>query len=182
MKKIFYIGIPLIIIAVLVFIYFYSKKQTPEQPATNQKTTAPVSLPTSTPSNNKTTDPITKLENSSEGKIIYNTASGNVTLNNFAKNSEIADNGIVYPVDKKNYNIGYNSTSKEFIITLLVNSNIENTRKEAEADLLTSLGISKEDACKLKVFLYVSAAITTDKSQSQNHGLFFCPGSITFPN
>lgn len=172
MKKILLFGIPAILIIILIYFFVFRNKNTTEQGTATKEIATPVSLPASN----------TKLESTNEGKLIYKASSGNISMNNFAKNAEIADNGVIYLVDKENYNIGYNSTSKEFIITLLVNNNIENTRKEAESDLLASLDISKEDACKLKVYLYVSAAITTDKSFSQNHGLFFCPGSITFPN
>lgn len=185
MKKILLIGIPILLVIVsLLYIFIFRNKTTTDQSNTGATTTNSVSLPPSTPSinTNKATDPTTKLENASGEKLLYDSSSGKITVDNFAKNGKIAPNGVIYFADKNNYNIGYNSTSKEFIITLLVKINIESARKEAESDLLSSLGIAKEDACKLKVFLYVSAALTTDNSLSQNHGLSFCPGSKFFPN
>lgn len=182
MKKIFYIGIPIIIIITVFLFFLFRKNPTNNQISTGEKTTPSVSLPPSTSNANKTTDPITKLERTDTGKLAEKTSSGTVEINNFAKGAEIGDNGVIYPTIKKNYNIGYNSTDDEFIITLLTTENIEATRKEAENDLLVDLGITKNDACKLKIFLYVSAALTEDKSLSENHGLSFCPGSKSFPN
>lgn len=182
MKKILLFGIPSLLIIVLAYFFVFRDKPTTEQSDAGATPSSVSSLPASTPSNNKTINPITNLENTPGGKLLYDSSSGKVAINNFTKNAEIADSGVIYPVDEKNYNIGYNSTSKEFIITLLVNNNIESSRREAENDLLSALDISKEDACKIKVYLYVSAALTKDDSLSQNHGLSFCPGSTTFPN
>ena len=116
----------------------------------------------------------------SEVKIKIKTETKEIPVNNFRKNAEVIENGAEYFVDKEEYNASYYPPNNEFVVTLLANQDIENIRKEAESDFINALGISKEDACKLKVFLYVSAALTTDKSLYQNHGFSFCPGSKTF--
>jgi len=115
-----------------------------------------------------------------EGKIPIKTSTGKVFVNDFRKNAEVASSGVLYFVEKNEYNIAYNSTGNEFILTLLVNKDIEKTRGAMENDFINSLGISREDACKLNVYLYVSAAV--DNKLSGNHGLSFCTGSQSFPN
>jgi hypothetical protein len=184
MKKILYIVVPLVVIAILIFVFLFQRKQKIKQSnignAPSGSVSLPASLPAPTPENKGISDPVTGLELTTDKKLLEETSSGQVKLNNFAKGAEIADNGIIYLIDKENYNIGYNSTSKEFIVTLLIAGDIEKTRTDAEKDLLDKLGISKEDACKINVYLYVSAALTEDKNLSQNHGLSFCPGSQSF--
>ncbi|MDP1845648.1 MAG: hypothetical protein Q8L09_02760 [Candidatus Moranbacteria bacterium] len=180
MKKILYVVVPLIVVTALLFVFLFQRKQKAEQSNISNDSSLPASLPAPTPESTGFADPITGLKLTDDKKLLEETPSGRVKLNNFARNAEIADNGIIYPIDKENYNIGYNSTSKEFIVTLLVASDIEKARADAENDLLAVLGISKEDACKINVYLYVSAALTEDKSLSQNHGLSFCPGGQSF--
>jgi hypothetical protein len=113
-------------------------------------------------------------------KININTGSGTISVNNFKKKSQVLENGFYLFVDKEKYNISYDPQYDGFIVTLLVNQDIENTRKEAENDLINSLEISEEDACKLNVFLYVSAALTTNEDLYQNHGLGFCSDGKKF--
>ncbi len=181
MKKYLIIGVPIILLIAVVSFLLLHKNATDTETVPQENKAAPVSLPSST-ANDKTTESVPVLGRTDAGKLVENTTSGPVTINDFVKGAEVADNGVIYPVIKKNYSIGYNSTDDEFIITLLATDGIEATRKEAENDLLAGLGIAKDDACKLKTFLYVSAALTTDDSLSRNHGLSFCPGSKPFPN
>lgn len=181
MKKVLYIAIPLILIIFLSVFFLSQRKGAVKQSSENGPPSEPATLPPSTPENRpQSADPITKLEVTSDDKLLQDTPSGPVQIKNFAKLAEKGDNGIIYPVDKKNYNIGYNPTSQEFIVTLLATNNIEDVRQDAENDLLEALGISRTDACKLNVYLYISAALTENTALSQNHGLSFCPGSQSF--
>lgn len=184
MKKVFiFVALALIIIiaAILILISQKNKQSStlntmqgiiPSLPSGGTASTTPTSSANSTNTSSG--------EAPSGEKITVKGQTGKVSVNDFKKNAEVASSGVIYFVDKKEYNIAYNSTSSEFIMTLLVNTNIESTRKDAENDLLSSLGISQQDACKLRVYLYVSAAI--NKNLSDNHGLSFCPGSKFFPN
>jgi len=181
MKKILYIAIPLIILVILSLFLISQRKKVTDQPNSEADVSDPAALPESTPGNQpQSIDPVTSLEKTSNDQLLQDTPSGQVKINNFAKMAEQADNGIIYLIDKNNYNIGYNPTSQEYIVTLLVTKNIEEIRQNAENDLLNSLGISRIDACKLNVYLYVSAALTKDDKMSQNHGLSFCPGNQLF--
>jgi uncharacterized membrane protein len=130
--------------------------------------------------NNTTNQESNSNESTNAEKITIKTTTGEISVNNFRKNAEVIENGNEYFVDKDKYNISYDPSYQGFIATLLVNQDIENTRKEAENDFINALGISQEDACKLKVFLYVSAALTDNEELYQNHGLSFCPGAKTF--
>jgi hypothetical protein len=173
MKKFLYFAVPIfLVLAVATAIYFYyaSKKQQTSSPPTNGQ-----AVPFDT-GQNKSSLPVTNQKN----EITIKSKSGNITVKNFEKNAEATSNGLFYFADNKSYNIAFNPTTNEFIVTLLINQEIEKTRKEAENELISALGISQQDACKLKVFLYVSAAIN-DKL-STNHNLSFCPENISFPN
>jgi hypothetical protein len=194
-KLLLFVIIPIIvaiIIIVLVFLGVKSKKA--GQNSAQQPTGAPAQLPESTEAaggsaNQSPTGQgnatgtgavISGPATSKNGRLEISTPSGQIAVNDFYKGAEITSSGVVYFADKETYNIAYNSTGNEFIVTLLVNKNIESVRKEAEAELLAKLGASRDDACKLKVYLYVSAAVSA--SLSQNHGLSFCPESQSFPN
>ncbi|OGI25075.1 MAG: hypothetical protein A3J76_02475 [Candidatus Moranbacteria bacterium RBG_13_45_13] len=163
-KKLLYFAIPVLLLVIIgVFLLAFRGNKTGKQGTDTESSSVSTS--------NKSPD-------ANNDKITIETPSGEVTLNNFKKNAEVSSSGVLYFIDKDKYNIGYNPTSQEFIVTLLVGENVENTRKDAESDLLNSLGVSRGNACKLNVFLYVSAAI--NKNLSQNHGLSSCPDSQPF--
>lgn len=168
-KKIFYLIIILLLIIIGTAVILSRSNKNAKQNAQEQNT--------SSSNANVSTD---NSQSSNKDTLTIKTPSGNVVTKDFEKNAEVSSSGVIYFVDREGYNIGYNSTSNEFIVTLLVGKNVESVRKDAENDLLTSLGISQQDACKLSVFLYVSAAV--NESLSQNHGLSFCPDSLAFPN
>jgi hypothetical protein len=182
MKKYLIISGLAVIVIIAVVIFSISRKNSSNDQIGDKETyNSPISLPSSN-QNNRPIDPVTQLKPTGDNKLVENTPSGLVTMNDFSKGAEIEPNGVIYPVFREHYNIGYNSTDHEFIVTLTVNNNIEAVRKNAENDLISSLGISKDDACKLKVYLYVSAGVTENNSLTQNHGLSFCAGSQSFPN
>lgn len=111
--------------------------------------------------------------------VVIGTAQGGVTVNNFYKNAEYItqDQQTVAMKDTSDYGIAYNVGDSSFVIVLLSNP-LETARQAAEAAFLSSLGISKQDACKLTVYEGIPAAVS-DQYVGENFPLSFCGGSST---
>ncbi|MCX6762757.1 MAG: hypothetical protein NT093_03160 [Candidatus Moranbacteria bacterium] len=78
-----------------------------------------------------------------------------------------------------NYEIVYLANSKSFVISLS-GINLADSRSQAEQAFLDSLGVSKEDACKLTVSLGV-APEANKNAAGKNYGLSFCPNGKPLP-
>lgn len=168
MKKIFIFIIILLIIilASAAYLYFLQKKQT----TVNQSNPAVPNSPEA-PQPNTTAD-----------KITISTSQGDVTINNIEKNpvKSIAYDGSVLFRETSDYDMYFYPPDNGFVITLM-NSDLEKTRSEAENDFLGALGVSKDQACELKVTLNVPFDIS-QKAAGKNYGLSFCPNGKPFPN
>jgi len=179
-KIIFYVLVPAFFIIAIGTLFILNRNKKATNNTTVNQDNGIVYYNGQSIQNNPAGSSLEVNNTANEEKIKIKTASGEISVNNFRKNADVIENGAEYFVDKEKYNVFYYSPNNEFAVTLLVNQDIENTRKEAESDFINALGISKEDACRLKIILYVSAALTTNSDLYQNHGLSFCSGSKTF--
>jgi len=93
----------------------------------------------------------------------------------------VIDSHNVVLTEKPAYQILYfhYPDGESFLISIL-NPDLENTRQTAESELISKLGISKEQACNLNVSVSVSKDASV-KAAGQNYGLSFCPDGKPFP-
>lgn len=106
--------------------------------------------------------------------ITLGTSEGNVTVDNFYQTAATTtpDGQTVVLQDQPDYMIVYNTDDSSFIISVLA-APLEQSREAAEAALLAQLGISKTDACKLKVSEGVPI-YASDEYPGVNFPLSFC--------
>jgi hypothetical protein len=83
-------------------------------------------------------------------KIVMQTATGAITVNNFYIEAKQGDDGTAILRQTDDYFISYMPTDGSFWIAL-IGSQIELIRPAAEKDFLSILGISQRDACRLSV-------------------------------
>jgi hypothetical protein len=112
--------------------------------------------------------------------IIIRTAKGDVNIKNIYKNplQHLSANGVAF-ADNSDYYMAYYPEDQGFLI-VIQNKDIQFSRQKAEADFLTILEISKDDACKLKVSLTVPFDVDENASGGNYH-LSFCPNGTVFP-
>ncbi|MFA6106061.1 MAG: hypothetical protein WC745_00065 [Patescibacteria group bacterium] len=103
---------------------------------------------------------------------------GMIKVNDFRKGSEKLLYGMYFLDENQNYTITYYVPGNLFGITIN-NSEVKKTRSRLEKDLLKILGITKSDACKLKVSMFVPAYVN-EQYAGTNYGLSFCPDGIPF--
>ncbi len=123
--------------------------------------------------------------------ISLQTNQGVVTMKNFYNEAAAVNQATVFLRidfrDTYHYEMGYNRQNSTFYIMLDTYSLADaiEYRSVAEDDFLNLMGISKSDACKLRVDLRVNPTYVTagnypiDLAQ-MNYGLSFCPGSVGF--
>jgi hypothetical protein len=109
--------------------------------------------------------------------LTLGTSEGNVTVNNFYNNPVFItqDQQTVVLAQSSTYSIVYNVSDSSFTISLL-SAPFSAARQAAEAALLSSLGISQQDACKLKVSEGVPISVS-DEYPGENFPLSFCGSS-----
>ena len=113
-------------------------------------------------------------------KITIKSPDGKVKIDNIYKNKidKLTQNDITF-IQSDNFQIYYYPENLWFSITLL-GYNLNKSRTEAEKKFLDTLGITKEQACKLHVNLGVPYSINSETS-GQNYGLSFCSDSLSLP-
>lgn len=112
-------------------------------------------------------------------KIILESPKGSVVTTNFLKNLP-SDTLIHQLADTEDYNIAYFRKGNSFIISLF-NTPFGTSRKNAEQELLSKLGISQQEACNLSIRVTVPQSydlIAGTNYSGRDLGLSFCPGSI----
>lgn len=182
-----FISILGIVFLLLVFYFlFFSPKN---QQSTNQNENETTDTLFDTSENTKTTPetnsfptlPEFSLPKKDDPSMTLSTVDGkNVVANNVYKNPiESLSNNAVAFVENEESHISFYPKNQGFLITI-IDSNIEKARQKAESDFLSSLGITKEDACKLNVDLGMPAWVN-DKAAGRNYGLSFCPNGKPFP-
>lgn len=165
MKKIYYILFPLFIV-LLAFAWYSTIQKKNIQRINQQQNVSP-------PQN--FTEPSV-----SDEKMTISTSGGNVSVNNLYKNpiAKLYHNGVLF-LQTPDFEMSFYPDDQGFIISLL-NPDLEKARAEAEKSFLETLGISKEQACLLKISLGVTADIN-EKAAGKNYGLSFCPSGKPFP-
>lgn len=105
--------------------------------------------------------------------ITIGTAHGSVTMKNFYKNAAIVSPGEgALIIDNAAYDVSYSAYDSSFAISLL-QTPVMSSRAAASTAFLQSLGISEQDACKLKVT--VEAPVSIDPQNAGiDLGLSFC--------
>lgn len=91
---------------------------------------------------------------------------------------DLSDGGVTF-TENDNFISSFYPEDQGFIITI-TNPNIQQGREEAEQNFLFYLGITKEQACKLRVDLGVPAFVN-GPAAGKNYGLSFCPNGKPFP-
>lgn len=147
-----------------------SSSQTNTQ--TNQQNQLPV-----VPINN--TPPFV-MPGSDSDKMTISTDSGSININNLYKNpaEKLSMDGVSFDKNSDHL-LSFYPQHQGFIITI-TNPDIEKGRTDAENAFLKDLGITKEQACSLRVTLNVPAYVN-DAAAGRNYGLSFCPNGIPFP-
>ncbi len=112
--------------------------------------------------------------------MIINTSSGFVETNDVLINPEkvlAGDWGVVVKRTPQ-YSIVYYTADQGFVISI-EDVDVVSARSAVESNLISLLGISAEDACKLNVSLSVPRDVNTDLAGT-NYRLSFCPNGVAF--
>lgn len=122
-----------------------------------------------------TTSTVTNFPTSTT--VTIGTSQGSVTMNNFYKNPALVvpGGGTILIVTTSSYSLVYTVSDSSFTIAL-TSEPLAAARTAAEAGLLQALGISRADACRLNVSVYVPVSIDAERA-GINFGLSFCPGA-----
>ncbi len=166
-KKIIIIVAVIIVVAAAAYLFLMQKNPSPTGATGTTGTLPPVFVSTATvPSAFPTSSTIT-----------LGTNQGNVTTNNFYKNASYVtqDQQTVVIRQTPTYDINYNVSDSSFIISIL-SLPFDTARQAAEAEFLSALGISQQDACRLKVYEGVPAYVS-DQYIGQLFPLSFCATS-----
>ncbi|MDE2018842.1 MAG: hypothetical protein KGJ13_00670 [Patescibacteria group bacterium] len=88
--------------------------------------------------------------------IAIGTPHGTVTVNNFYKTTTLSEEEYLIFGKTPDYELLYNPNNGAFVVSISAGP-LSKTRPEAEAALLSALGIGKAEACKLSVTVGVAA-------------------------
>jgi len=153
-KKLLIISIIVLILIIWIVGYIISNKEKP----TEEIVLSPMPSPTSAP-----------YIPPQSSKIDVN----GVEVNNFYKNALMTqDDGYALFDQTTRYKIAYIPVDDSFLISITDNP-FETIRKEAEAAFILKLGITKEEACRLKVNISTNIRINPSYA-GQNFPLSFC--------
>lgn len=161
MKKTYYTLIPLFLVIVISSIYLLLAKKNIHQNVTSPKAFTE-------PSND-------------EEKMTISAGGSDIKINNLYKNpvSILNHSGVLFQ-QTSDFEMLFYSSDQGFIVSLL-NPDLKKVREEAEKAFLDTLGISKEQACLLKISLGTTADINLEAA-GQNYGLSFCPNGKPLPS
>lgn len=169
-KKILIITSVVLAVVVIFLLVLNKNKSAP----TKNSVPAPSNqLPTGTPTS-------FKMPAANDQKITVTTPQGNtIETNNVYKNSlyPLSQNGVAFH-DDLDYYAAFYPQDQGFLI-VIHNPDVKAAKIKAEADFLQILGITKEQACMLKVSVTIPRSVSEQLS-GKVYGLSFCPGVITF--
>lgn len=103
---------------------------------------------------------------------------GEILVSNFYKHALKTGENLVVIKEEPQYTIVHFPNDQGFIISLL-NQPMKTARETAEKDFLDALGITKEQACMLRVSLVIPRGVDYELS-GKNYHLSFCPNGIAF--
>lgn len=172
-KKVFITIIVLIIIAVAVF-FFIKGSSAPTGNMGGATGTLP--SPSTTTAVATATPIVSPPATAPTGDtLVLGTPYGSVAMNNFYKTAEISSDQKTAVIQQAPaYIIDYNVIDSSFTIGIL-SMPFDASRRAAETALLGSLGISEQEACKLKVYEGVPASVSgSGQYVGQIFPLSFC--------
>jgi hypothetical protein len=164
----------LVVLAIILSLlyFFYGNKNTQTQSVT--------------PDGNVSTFPVYPIipgekPSTTENQFEIKTKEGNVPINNIYKLPDatpVSGDGVNF---KKStyYLMAYYPKQQGFIIAIM-DPDLEKARKFAEEDFLSTLNITKDQACKLNVSMTVPSNVS-DVASGGNYHLSFCPNGKPFP-
>lgn len=167
MSKKFYIitlSVTIFISAALVYSFVYFKSRTKENIVQE--------APEGEKDNKYSLLPIEEL--SKKSKLSLQTEEETVDINNVYKDPirRLSKNGVEF-VKKENYVMDFYPEDEGFIISI-GNPDIFSALKEAESEFLNKLGVTEEQACKLKVSITIPVSVS-EKYGGGVYGFSFCP-------
>jgi len=112
-------------------------------------------------------------------ELTVDTITGPVTVDDFTKTpvEQVADTVIVARAAE--FEIAYFEKEQTFTV-LLLTTPLSSARLAAETALLEKLGVSKEEACRLKVSVMTIQSVD-EQLAGKEFGLSFCSGAATIP-
>lgn len=174
-------------IILLVALYFFWEilKSTPPEIIKRDSSAIPSNIK---PNINITPNPLPVSENkeplqTNEPKMTIRAQNNtSIAINDFYKSptAEIIDpQKDAYIVKTERYNLVYITVDQSFIISLF-GEDFQVSRDVAEKEFLNKLGITKDQACQLRVSVGVRS--TDMNIAGKEYGLSFCPNSRPVPN
>lgn len=168
MSKKFYlitIATTLVIAACIVSLFVYFRNRTQQD------------VISEIPEENKSSYELLPIgELAKKPSLDIQTEKGIVPINNIYKNpiEKLSKNGIAF-ANNNDYYIAYYPQDNGFLISIN-NPDVVTAERKAEENFLNQLGITKDQACQLKVSITVSFGVS-EKYSGSVYGLSFCPGS-----
>ncbi len=170
----------IVIILVVAVFFLFQKSSSTSGGGEGETGTLPSTSVNATTTATNTTPITSNIVFPTSSALTLGTAKGNVTMNNFYKSADyITEDRQTVEIQQQTstYSIVYNVSDSSFIITIL-SMPFETTREAAEAVFLNSLGISRQDACKLNVSEGVPAFVSdSDQYIGKSFSLSFCASS-----
>lgn len=159
----------ILISLVLAAVYFFFFRNQGQQPQPTPTPTVP-QFPSAT---------TFAIPPQSADRMSIPTSQGSIETDNIYKDPahNPANNEVIF-IDNQDYSISFEPKDKYFLI-VIQSVDIQNAREKAENALLQKLVISKDQACKLNVSLYVPY-FASAKNAGQDFGLSFCPNGKPF--
>lgn len=118
---------------------------------------------------------------SSGDKLIIPAGNQQIKVNDFRKGITNPKNDTYEISNNADYLINYYVPDSLFSL-VINNEDINSGRRKAENEFLKLLGVSRGEACKLNVSLYVPSGVNNDYGGGKDYKLSFCPGAIQFYN
>ncbi len=172
MKKYVFIGIiALVLVTTIAFLWLKSKHET------DVETLIPPGLDVQF----GTSGTSSTVGGTGSGPTSSSTSSAfppGLDIEKIKQTSEYFGSGGYALYDSDDYQITYDDLDHSFNIAIN-NTPVGWYRKLAEEELIKKLSVSKEEICKLNIFVGAPARI--DPNGPYGYGLSFCPGSVVLP-
>lgn len=174
MKKIIIIVVALLMVAIGLFVFF-GLFRAKNNPATNTTGVSGVgALGTVNLPSQSITPSVMSFPGAPQGATFaIGTPQGLVAVKNFYNSPLVLDEEFLILENTSDYQITYDTENNQFFV-YASSSPLEAARQEGESALLSLLGISKQDACKLNV---VDGFPQGSSMANVQEGLSFCSSS-----
>lgn len=177
LKKIILLIFILVLVGVGAFVFFRFSKNAPVE-GDNQfgEDILPISNKDVGINNSLTTPNTEDLRKKfgSDDLIRFSNPKGDVSVNNFYKSSPfITEDGDADIITTDSYRIQYAGYNKTFYISIS-DEDIGTSIRDAGEKFISIMGISKQDACKLKISVFVPAELIKSAPPKT---FTFCPSN-----